>query len=640
MLTLMRQLLRSKIFGGIVFGLVIISMAVWGTGDVFSGGLGDHVIKAGERGVDQVTLNRRFETYLRRARLETGTNITQQKALEDGTLDQIINIEAQRLSFLGYGRALGADASDAALIKFIQESDEFVDPTTGKFSQQVYDAILQQEFNRVRRPKQTFEAERRDQLTFNYIADAIGAAVSTPAALARVEAAIYAENRRASWFTLRSEFLPEAPPPTDEAARAFFDTNIEDYRIDERRSLAIVEISPEIYANDVPVDEAEVLEVYEIEKTSRFAEPQQRVISEAIFSNEDDAQAAYGQLAGGGDISNAPGLISFDARQITQTQFDDPEIAQTIFNPRSLTSSIFGPYPIAGNWVLIRLDEIIDGAPIPLNDEIREEIRREIALDGAQDLFNDAYVEIDNLLGLRLTPDEFAERLGVPVKRYEPIDRVGRKQNGEPILELAPFAEGIGQAFNELFEGDTGDRFDTPEGAYLVILESVVPSTLASFEDAKDQVIARMISERVSSGFDETAAAIEARLNGGESTFDSEAASFNSTVVRPAEGLTRRTTDSGLSRDALQSIFSGNEGDFIVAAGNAPDERIIIRIEAITPAAPEELDLLAPQSAGSLTISLGEDLDEAHFRAVINDYPAIQDVRAINAYKSRIAAGQ
>ncbi|MEO1029040.1 MAG: SurA N-terminal domain-containing protein [Pseudomonadota bacterium] len=637
MLTLIRQLLRSKIFGGIVFGLVIISMAVWGTGDIFSGGLGENVISAGERGIDQETLNRRFDSTLRRIRREQQVNLTQKKALEQGLLDSVIAGEGTDLSLLAYARALGADASDEALVKFIKEAEVFTDPTTGQFSNLYFERVVSAE----RTSKKNLEEDIRDDLTSQYMIDAVQAATSTPAVLARVEAARLAEQRRVAWFTLKQEFLPEAPPPSEEDAKAYFDQNIENYRIPERRNLAIVAISPQAFADKIEVAEEDILEVYEAGKARRFAQPQKRVITEAVFSNKVSADAAYGVLAGGGSIEGSNGLVSLNQLQLEKTQYPNAEIAEVVFSDGSFISSIFGPYTEGGNYLIIRIDDIIPGDPIPLNDAIRTQISRELALEEAQDVFNQAYGDIDNLIGLRLSPDEMAERLGVDVIRPEPIDRNFRTPTGRLANELQPYQEGIVQAFDELFEGETGDRLEARDAAYLVTLESIVPSTLSEFEDVKDVVIARLTSERLDSGFEETGIAIEARLNGGESTLESEAASFNSEVRRPV--ITQReysTPTADLPPAALDRIFLGDEGDFIVAPGIAADERVIIRLVSINAPTPEELDVLAPDAVEALQNSLDGDLIAAYSQALLDAYPAVQDVSAINAYKARIESGQ
>ena len=52
MLTMFRKMLRSKI-GPVLFGIVIVGMAVWGIDDIFSGG-GNSLVTAGNRSVSVV----------------------------------------------------------------------------------------------------------------------------------------------------------------------------------------------------------------------------------------------------------------------------------------------------------------------------------------------------------------------------------------------------------------------------------------------------------------------------------------------------------------------------------------------------------------------------------------------------------
>ncbi|MEL7130000.1 MAG: SurA N-terminal domain-containing protein, partial [Pseudomonadota bacterium] len=121
-----RNLVANKIVGPLLLGIVILGMAVWGIEDIFSGGIGSNIIKAGERGITQQGLDRKFESYLANVRDESpGNAISRQQATEQGLLDQLFNVEASRLINLGYAREIGADASAQALTDAVRDFDAF-----------------------------------------------------------------------------------------------------------------------------------------------------------------------------------------------------------------------------------------------------------------------------------------------------------------------------------------------------------------------------------------------------------------------------------------------------------------------------------------------------------------------------------
>lgn len=64
MLTIMRQLLRSKA-AGFLFVILIVSMAAWGVTDVFGGSLANKMISAGDRSVSSEQFDATVERQLR-----------------------------------------------------------------------------------------------------------------------------------------------------------------------------------------------------------------------------------------------------------------------------------------------------------------------------------------------------------------------------------------------------------------------------------------------------------------------------------------------------------------------------------------------------------------------------------------------
>jgi peptidyl-prolyl cis-trans isomerase D len=76
MLTMMRNLLSSKLGLGL-FGLIIIAMAGWGVTDIFSGGLGTNLAKAGSRDLTLERFETQVEQYLRVQRQSDGEIVSQ-----------------------------------------------------------------------------------------------------------------------------------------------------------------------------------------------------------------------------------------------------------------------------------------------------------------------------------------------------------------------------------------------------------------------------------------------------------------------------------------------------------------------------------------------------------------------------------
>lgn len=645
MLTLMRQLLRSKIFGGLVFGIVILGMAVWGVEDIFSGGSGQNVVTAGERGVTLTELNERYEDDLERYRIENETNVTRKQGAELGLLSQTIGQQAFELSMLGYARSLGADATDDAVISLIEDDPNFKDASSDRFSRAQLDRYLA--FNR--KTNQQFEEETRDRLTMFYLQTSLGSGLQAPDVLARIQAVVESETRRFVWLTLSSDNLEDIPAPTEDEAREYFEANINRFQIPERRQLAIVAISPDAFVDLEAVTDEEIEQVYELQKDTVYAGDGERVVTEALFASKDAADEAFALLAVGGDINNRDGLVSLEEKQITKEEVpfltvgQQQALSDVMFGAGVAQSAMFGPYDYNGNWLVYRIEEVVAGEPRPLDDEVRAEIAEGIALNNARSVFRDASLMMDDLILLGEEPEVMAERLGVDVIRFAPTDAQGRTREGGFEVDLVQtYTDGFRQAFTELFEGDQSERFDKRELSYLVTLETVFQSEVPDFEDVKDDVIAALAAQNLQTAFEQTAADIEARINGGESTFDQEAERFGTEAQRTIEGASRANLSEVAGRlpnAALQGLFEAEEGGFVSVQGNTATERVIARLDSISVSDPQVTEDISTRLKGAIQNNLEQDLREAFVQALQTEFGAEQDSRAINGLIASIENG-
>ena len=82
MLAAFRAFAKSPV-AAVLFGLLLVSFAVFGISDVFRGGtVSDAVIQAGSRSIGAAAVQARFDTYLKAARRSrTGQPVTTEEAV-------------------------------------------------------------------------------------------------------------------------------------------------------------------------------------------------------------------------------------------------------------------------------------------------------------------------------------------------------------------------------------------------------------------------------------------------------------------------------------------------------------------------------------------------------------------------------
>lgn len=633
MLTSMREMLRSKL-AGLLFILIIISMAVWGVTDIFSGGTGGNLIKAGARGFTAQQLDQRVETYIRNYQRESGETLTREQALQRGLVDQLFAAEISRIANLGYAQSIGAEASIRAAADAVRDIEAFRDPLTGEFSTAEYRARLAS----MRITNRQFEADVRDDLTLATVRDAVAATLQTPDLIGKLSAAYLTESRTVSWFVMSRDALGAPAAPSEDEVRAYYDETVQAFSQPERRGVDIVSISREDFIHQAELDENTLRTYYEANIERRFSGPQTRSFTELVFNNEASAQAALGPLAGGAAPGAFTDAASVEERSALQSQIADSALAEALFAQTALTGSVFGPIDRNGLWVIARLEDITPGEPIPF-EEVVEDIRQDLSSQQAERLYFDAIVKIDDLIGLGMPLDEMAAELGAPLISYAPVDERGVSADGLVFSGELRNPDLLQQAF-DLVVGDQLDVIETDEQIILARVRVIEPAMTPAYEEVADLARAALEARRNAEALDEAVTAARLRLESDESTLAAEAEAIGASIETPEVGITRQNFQIGLPRSALSLVFDARAGAFVTAPGEAPDQRIILEVLSVDQADEEQLSILTPILAAQLEQSLIEDVGVAFEAEVREEIGLRTDLNGLQAYKNTLTRQQ
>ena len=636
MIGMMRRLTQNKFFGSIFFGLVIISMAVWGPGlsDIFSGGFGTNLIKAGDRSITEQQFNRKFDYQMSEFRRENpGSPLTRQQAVEQGMLDQVYNIEKSRLVNLGYARTLGTDASGKALLNEVQSIEAFKNPLTNEFDTQYFrNALANSNIN-----QSDFESDWQDRLTINYIYDGLNAALIAPTDLARVQAVFDGEIRHIKWMPIEQTALPERPEPTEDELQAFYNTRLTAFESPERRRLTLLSLSPEDFIHQSEVTEDKILETYEATKFQRLVSPELRTFDEYIFPDEDSAKAAFGVLVVGGELPDPEG-VSRTARTLSTDQVAIEEFRVQLYTPGVEVGAVVGPLLANGNWMLGVLTEIEQGTPKTL-EETREDIRNELAAENAEIAYYTALNEFDDLIGQGLSVAEIGAHYGAPVTSFAAVDQRGLTEQGEFLQVFAASGEAFQQAFQRP-QGQKTDRFDLDLSTIMISVDEIVPKSTPPLEDIRERVLTAYKITKDGEALKAAADAVKLSVDNGVATLEEQAELYNTTVEIPERGLRRTALDRTLPQSILQSAYGLDEGQLAVVQGRAPAELIVVMVERVDRPQADELDILAPISAPKIVEQLQQDILQAFEQDVQNTIELNANDAAFAAYKRRLLEDQ
>ena len=632
MLTPLRNMLRSPAAGGI-FVLVIIAMAAWGVTDIFAGGSGSNLISAGDRGVSDRTLDSTLERILRNRTDDRGRALTKEEAMEQGILDQVFADLSRQTLLTSYADTQGISATTGSIVETIRTDPIFQD-TTGVFDASRYAQLL--DANGFR--EADYESNIEADLTIDRLQRVPLQGLRVPNALARLQAAYAGELRSASWFVLQQTELPEVEQPTDEELQELYETRKELLREPERRGVSLIRLSPDDFIAQSVVTDEDISAYYEAYKGDRYTGPDSRSFTEFTFADEATARAALGRIAGGAAATAIETALSTELKNGRRDAIANDRLADQVFARGALVGSIHGPQPVDGQFVVIRLEGITPGAATPL-ENVREEIRDELARELAVGLFYDALPQFDDLLGTGANLESIAEGLGAPVLSFAPVDTNGFTRDGRRYLPLVT-APGLLQMVYAQSEGRNTERFGEDEVTWIARVDSIVPERLPEFEEVRDDLTEAWTLQRQSEQLQTIAAEIESAIADGSSSLEVEAAKYNAEITALPRPIGRTSTETQLPRQIIDGIFGVNdEGDtFSLQAG--PSQSFILQVTEIDRADDETLDILAQTSALEIQTGISEDLFRAYLMSIAEDVELTTNAGAYDAYKRSLVTQQ
>lgn len=553
MLHFLRRAAKTWAFR-ILFGVLVISFAIWGVGDLDLGGAGQPVATVGSQKVtvedfagglsrEMQSVSRRLGEPVDRARAEAMG--LPQALLGRMVRDAALNEEAHRL---------GLSADDQALHAAILESPSFKG-LDGKFDETQYRYVLDRLGFRVDR----FEDDLRKSLARDVVNRAVQGGVGAPPGMAESLAAFALERRTFAIVVLDLAEAPDPGAPSQEELVAWHEAHADAYRWPERRDAAWLEIDPAQLAAQVEIPEDRLRAAWEA-AGERYRQPERRSIDRLVFPDMDTARAARDAIDAGTSDFEAEtakrGLAAADVDEGEVTRGDLPSaIAEAVF---AGDLGVAGPVETGLGPALFNIRGIVPAKTTPF-EQARAELQAELAHDQARDLAHRRAEEASDLLASGETLEKIAEETGLPLRKETGLTREG--------MSAAAGLEGAPELVDEVFaaaQGEERDLVETYGGAYVLVrVDRIVAAAARTLDESRDQVAKDWADDRRRKALTELAEAAKARLEAGE-TLAAVAEALPGEPVETAP-LRRDQDDPRLSAGAKTALFAAKDGGAIVA---------------------------------------------------------------------------
>jgi peptidyl-prolyl cis-trans isomerase D len=470
----------------------------------------------------------------------------------------------------------------------------------GGFDQESYRYFLE---NQVGMSVGQFEARVRKENARALLQNAVVSGVSSDRTMAMTLLDFAQQQRSFEWAALTEENLASpVADPTDAELEAFYTVQKADYMTPQTRKITYAWLNPADLLDRVDVDEVEIRESYDLQ-SERFNRAEQRAVDRVVFPTVEAAQAARDRLdtqaASFSEIVAERGLTEADVAlgEVARANVSAPA-ADLLFSQTE--PGVVGPVESSLGPALFRINAVIQADNTPFED-VRDELRTELAGESARRLVADLVGEIDDELAGGVEIEELNKIEGLQVGTID-----FHENSDRPLAGYAAFRA----AANSVAEGDFAEVLDLSDGGVFAIRldgiqepaqieqADVGPQLIEDFKAAKNNEALMDLAERFKPG-------LEA---GGDLAF----VGVNLTAV---DGINRTSFIEALPPAAIAKVFEMDTGDVaVIDSGNAA---ILIRLTNISDFDPDQdgndvaLDRIKQQIDAQISLDILEFFSDA-----------------------------
>lgn len=588
----------------ILIGLLVISFAVWGVADQFTGG--NEQVLASVEG-QEIPLEEFRQTYQERINAlsrQSGQRITTQQAREAGLPDRVLEQLVNGALLDAHARQLDLSVDDETVTRRITDAPVFQD-SEGNFSRSRFEQALQ--FSNL--SEAALLAQERSAAIRGQLVETIGLTAEVPDTLLSAMNRYRNETRVIAHFNVGEDSVDVPTDPSESALRTYYENNTDAFLAPETREVAVLELTPQALADRINVSEEDVRADYEARR-DQYNVPERRKVRQIVFPDMAAAREGYEALESGKPFLEAAeqqGMSEDDTNLGTLTKSDigDDKIAEAAF---ALDEGAYSE-PVEGAFanVILKVEEVTPGKTRSF-DEVKDEIRQDLVERAASERITELRESVVDERAAGAPLSEIAQTLDLPFKTVT-LDRDGNAPDGTQ----APSPSDLDSFRNAVFESDVGadeDPLNQPGGGLLWFeVLNINPASERPFADARDEVEQAWRAQQVREAIVTKAEELAAQAQSGKG-MEALASEIGAEVAR-TEPIRRDARASGLSSAAVGRAFTLALNETATAsAPNAPAQTVLKVVQIDTPQSAEGED--AEQIRSSLRRGIENDLTQQY----------------------------
>ncbi len=623
----------TKVLVFALFGLLILSFAVWGIGDVIRSANQGPIAEVGDTDISAQEFTSALQQRRQMLTRQFGQPLTAEQSRAFGIDTAVLSELVNGAAITNHAQSLGLRLSDATIAEMIRNDPAFHGPNE-TFDRAVFDERMRQ----AGFTEQRYFAERRSNELREQLTGAIASGVQAPDTLIDIVHRFREEARTVKLIRLDPDKAKPVGEPDEAALKALYEQQKRAFVVPERRKVAVLIVSPEALKERAKVTDAEVRTTWE-QSRAAWDIPERRRIQQIFYKTKLEAEgekkaieAGKGFLLAALEANGAQGRL--DQGLIARREISDPNFAKAAFELSA--DKISDPVQVRGGWLLLRVSEI-EPARTRTFEEVKDDVRRNLEDNKLRDIVNKLHDEIEDKRGATDAPEKLkaiSAELNLTLLEAPSVDVKGLGPDGKAAFSH-PDAE---RFLASAFEGDATtprEVITLSEGgeAWVEVVE-VKPAVTKPFEEVKAEVETLWRARETRAELTKTAQALADRVKAGESleTIATEQA-YEIKVTAPFK---RTKPPEELSAAAARSAFTLPLGGAGTAASTDDKTRVVFVVSEIKPA-----EAPTKEQADALRNELGQELQRDSLQIYVS---ALRDRQGVqiheNVYKRAVGLDQ
>jgi peptidyl-prolyl cis-trans isomerase D len=581
----------------IVMGLIILSFAVWGIGDIFSGFGANKLAQVGSTEITVDAFRNAYQTELQRLQRRARRNVTNEEARRFGIDRQVLSRLVGEAALDQKVHALDLAMNDEDIAKAIT-SDPTFKGSNGQFDRLRFDELLRDNGM----SEKIFVREQRGVYLRHELTDALTHGLDLPKAMLEAIHRYQTETRSIDYLVLPASSVGAPPPPSAEDLKKYFDDRRKNYATPEYRSLVVLTLTPALIAKPEDVTDADAQKRYDEVKYQRFGAPEKRRIEQILFADDAAAAEARAKLDAGKtfeEILREQNLTPNDADLglVAHDGLADKNVADAAF--ALAEGRISAPIKARFGTVLLRVMQIVPSSAKPFG-EVAAELKREIAQQRARPDIARIHDAIEDQRASGKSLSEAAAGSGLEPRTISAVSAAGVDPQGAPITDLSNGPALLKAAFASDI-GVDNDTLRIPEGGYQWFeVAKVDKAREKTFDEVKAEIEKAWRDDETARLLAAKGAELTKKIEAGQSVAAVAAAEGNLSVKHASDvkrGGAKDLAAEGLTANAVAQIFNVH----LRGAGSARMEdggRAVFQVvDAVVPAIDFKGSALAAVSA-------------------------------------------